>query len=131
MQERFDCFNRGELDRMLEMYADDAEFDLSAVFTDDGPVRGHDAMRRRWKRLQETWGGGIRVDPIELLDAGNDRYVLDVRLWGKGTRSGAEVEQRFAFLYDLRADGKVHRARLYPDVSTALAEAESSLRKVS
>jgi ketosteroid isomerase-like protein len=126
IQERFDCFNRGELDRMLEMYAEDALFDMSAVFTDDAPVRGHENMRRSWKRLQETWGGGMRLDPLDLLDLGDGRYVLDVRLGGKGTRSGVEVDQRFAFLYDFRPDGKVSRARLFPDLATAVSVAESS-----
>jgi ketosteroid isomerase-like protein len=126
IQERFDCWNRGELDLMLEMYAEDAVFDMSAAFTDDAPVRGHQNMRRNWKKLRETWGGGMRLDPLELLDLGDGRYVLDLRLWGKGTRSGVEVDQRFAFLYDFRPDGKLIRARLFPDVATAISVAESS-----
>jgi hypothetical protein len=75
---------------MLEMYAEDALFDMSAVFTDDAPVRGHESMLRSWKRLQETWGGGMRLDPLELLDLGDGRCVLDLRLWGKarGAASG-------------------------------------------
>jgi ketosteroid isomerase-like protein len=120
-QERFDCWNRGELDQMMELYAEDAEFDLSAVFTDNAPVRGHSEMRSAWMELRETWGGGIRVDPLELTELDDGRWVLDVRLWGKGTRSGVEVDQRFAFLYDLRADGKISRARLFPDVPAALS----------
>ena len=111
---------------MLEMYAEDAVFDVSAVFTDDPAVRGHENMLRSWRKLQEVWGGGMRTDPLELLDLGDGRYVLDLRLWGKGTLSGVEVDQRFAFLYDLRADGKIIRARLFPDVATAISVAESS-----
>ena len=64
---------------MLEMYAEDAVFDVSPVFTDDAPVRGHEKLRRSWKQLQETWGGGMRLDPLELLDLGDGRYVLDLR----------------------------------------------------
>jgi ketosteroid isomerase-like protein len=53
--------------------------------------------------------------------------VADLRLWGKGKRSGAEVEQRFAFLYTVRPeDGKVIRAQLLPDVAAAVSVAESS-----
>jgi ketosteroid isomerase-like protein len=89
---------------MLELYAEDAVFDMSAVFTDSEPARGHQDMRRAWHELRETWGGGIRADPIELFDVGDGRYVLDVRLWGKGTRSGIEIDQRFAFLYTLRQE---------------------------
>ena len=53
--------------------------------------------------------------------------MVDVRLWGKGRRSGAEVDERFAFLYTLRSGhDKVIRAQLVPDVAAALSAAESS-----
>src|SRR5438128_8089725 len=91
VQERFDCWNRDELDLMMELYAEDAVFDMSAVFTDTTPVRGREDMLRAWYELRETWGGGVRADPVELYDLGDRRYVLDVRLWGKGTRSGVEI----------------------------------------
>jgi ketosteroid isomerase-like protein len=111
---------------MLEMYAEDAVLDVSAVFTDVAPTRGHQDMLRYWKALRETWGGGMRMDPLEVLELGDGRYVLDVRLWGKGTLSGVEIDQRFAFLYSFRPDGTVLRAQLCPDVAAAVAVAEAS-----
>jgi ketosteroid isomerase-like protein len=126
VEERFDCWNRDELEPMLEMYAEDAVFDVSAVFTDVAPVRGHENMLRYWKELRETWGGGMRSDPLELLDLGHGRYVLEVRLWGKGTLSGVEVDQRFAFLYEFLPEGKVIHARLFSDVAAAISASESS-----
>ena len=111
---------------MQGMYAEDGVFDVSAVFTDVAPMRGHENMRRYWDELWEAWAG-IRMDPIEALDVGDGRYVVDVRLWGKGKQSGAEVDQRFAFLYTLRPeDEKILRAQLLPDVATAISAAESS-----
>lgn len=113
---------------MLEMYAADAVFDVSAVFTDVAPRRGYQDMLRYWKELRATWGGGMRSDPLEVLDLGDGRYVLDVRLWGKGTRSGVEIDQRFAFLYTFGPDGKVSHAQLFPDVAAALSAADVSAR---
>jgi ketosteroid isomerase-like protein len=84
VRERFDCWNRDEMDLMLEPYAEDAVFDMSGVFTDSEPARGREAMLRAWHELRDTWGGGVRMDPIELYDLGDRRFVLDVRLWGKG-----------------------------------------------
>jgi ketosteroid isomerase-like protein len=111
---------------MEEMYADDAVFDVSAVFTDVAPMRGKDSIRRYWYELRETWDG-LRLDPVEVLDVGDGRYVTDLRLWGKGKRSGAEVEQRLAMLYDIRSeDGKVIRVRMLRDVAVAISMAESS-----
>ena len=126
LEERFECWNRGEFELMLEPYAEDAVFDVSAVFTDVAPVRGHENMYRCWKELRETWDG-LRLDPIELLDLGDGCYVADLRLWGKGRQSGAEVDRRFAMLYAFAPeDGKVTRAQLLPDIAAAISVAEST-----
>ena len=90
------------------------QVDLSAVFTDTQPVRGHESMRRYFDDLWEIWEG-IRLDPLEVFDVGGGRFVVDVRWWGKGKRSGAEVDQRFAYLYTLREhDEKIVRCQLFP-----------------
>jgi ketosteroid isomerase-like protein len=124
--ERFECWNRNELDQMQDMYAPDAVFDVSAVFTDVRPKQGHGEMREYWNEMQEVWSG-VRLDPLEAFDVGDNRYVIDLRLSGQGQRSGAEVEQRFAMLYTLRPeDGKVLRAELYADVDAAEAAAVSA-----
>lgn len=110
---------------MQAMYADDAVFDVSGVFTDVAPLRGHQEMRRYWEEVWEVWGG-LRLDPVGALEVSDGRYVVDVRLWGRGKRSGVEVDQHFAFLYTLRPDEKILRAQLLPDVATAISAAESS-----
>jgi ketosteroid isomerase-like protein len=111
---------------MLAKYAEDAVFDVSAVFTDVAPLRGHQNMRRYWDEMWEIWGG-LRLDVLEAFDVGEGRYVVDVRLWGKGKRSGVEVDQRFAFLYTFRPEEeRIIRAQLVPNVAAALSEAESS-----
>jgi len=126
VKERFECWNRDELEPMLEMYAADAAFDVSRVFTDVAPIQGHEDMLRYWRELRETWAGGLRSDPLEVLEVDNGQLVLGVRLWGKGTRSGVEIDQRFAFLYTIDATGKISRAQLFPDLRAALAAAESA-----
>jgi len=110
---------------MMEVYAEDAVLDVSAVFSDIAPMQGQQDMRRYWQSLRETWGGGMRADPLDLFDVGGGRYVLDLRMSGTGTRSGVEVDQRFAFLYTFRDDGKIVRAELFPDIAAATSAAES------
>jgi ketosteroid isomerase-like protein len=111
---------------MLDMYAEDALFGVSAVFADVEPMHGSKAIRRYWETLRETWDG-LRIDPLEGFDLGEGCVVIDQRMWAKGTRSGVEVDQRFAMLYTIRPeDEKVIHARLFPDVATALSVAESS-----
>jgi ketosteroid isomerase-like protein len=123
----FECWNGGELDLMQDMYAADGEYDVSAVFTDTPPYRGHESMRRQWDELWEVWEG-VRMDPLEVFDIGGRRFVVDVRLWGRGKRSGAEVDQRFAFLYTLReVDEKIVRCQLFPTVQAAMDFATASM----
>jgi ketosteroid isomerase-like protein len=124
--EHFDCWNRGELDQMLELYAEDAVFDVSEVFTDVSPMRGREEMRSYWGTLRETWTG-IRLDPLEGFKLKDGRYVIDQRWWSKGTRSGVEIDQRIAVLYTIRPhDQKIEQAKLFPSVEAAVAAAESS-----
>jgi ketosteroid isomerase-like protein len=123
--EQFDCWNRGELDQMLELYAEDAVFDVSAVFTDVSPMHGREDIRRYWGTLREIWDG-IRLDPLEGFELEDGRFVIDQRWWSKGTRSGIEIDQRMAILYTLRPDDrKIVHAKLFPDVATAIAAAET------
>ena len=125
VQERFDCWNRDEFELMEEMYAEDAVYDVSAVFTDVAPLRGKDEIRRYWHELRETWSG-LRLDPVEVLDLGGVSDVAELRLWGKGNRSGVEVEQRLANLYTFDpAIGRATHIQLLPDLAAALSIAES------
>jgi ketosteroid isomerase-like protein len=118
--EGFECWNGGELDLMLDVYAEDAEFDISTIFIDTPPFRGHASMRRYWRATWEAWEG-VRMDPVEVLELGGGRFVVDVRFWGKGKRSGVEVDQRFAYLYTLReVDEKIVRCQLFPTVQAAI-----------
>jgi ketosteroid isomerase-like protein len=125
-EEHFSCWNRGELDLMLEMYTEDAVFDVSAVFTDVEPMHGREEIRRYWGTLRETWDG-LRIDPLQGFDLGDGRLVIEQRMWAKGTRSGIEIDQRFAMLYLIRpGDRKAAHAQLHPDLQTAISAAESS-----
>jgi ketosteroid isomerase-like protein len=124
-REGLECWNRAEIERMTDMYAEDAVLDVSAVFPDTSPMRGQAELQPYWRELRETWDG-IRQDPIEAFDLGSERYVVDVRWSGTGSRSGAEVDQRFAMLYEFDDAGKCASARLFPDVPAAISAAESS-----
>ena len=120
IKEPFEWWNCGEFEPMLDHYAEDAEYDFSAVFTDSEPHRGRESLRRQWEEMLETWEG-VRMDPLDAFDLGGGRFVLSLRLWGKGKLSGAEIDQRFAGLYTLRTeDNKVVRMQLFPTVQAAL-----------
>ena len=78
-QERFDCWNRGELDEMQAMYAEDAVFDASRVFVDTPPMQGHERLRRYWDEAWETWAG-LRMDVLYTLRPEDDLIARAVLL---------------------------------------------------
>ena len=111
---------------MLSMYAEDAVFDFSAVFTDVGAVQGHENLRRYWMELAETWKG-VGLEPLDGFDVGDGRFILEMRMSGVGKRSGAGVDQRIAALYTVDPEnGKIVYARFLPDMAAAMAAAEAS-----
>jgi ketosteroid isomerase-like protein len=122
MCERFECWNTGELDRMESMYSPEAELDTTAFAPDGRVYRGRDSMRRYWDDTWEVWEG-VRMDPLDVIDVGDGRLVVPVRLWGKAKRSGIEVDQRAALLYTLGGDGLITRNQMFADQGAALAAA--------
>ena len=116
----FDCWNDRDFSGMLDMWAEDGTFDVSAVFVDLAPTRGHAAVSRCWAELLESLDG-LRMDPIEAFSAGPGRYVAHMRVWGKGRHSGADVDQRYGYICTFGPDGKCIHAQLLPDLESALA----------
>jgi ketosteroid isomerase-like protein len=126
VKENFEWWNGGEPQLMLDEYAEDGELDLSAVFTDMPVIRGHEGMRRQLDEFWAAWEG-VKMDALEVCEIGRSRFVVDVRLWGKGRRSGAEVDQRYACLYTVRdADGKIVRCQFFPTFQAAMDCATTS-----
>jgi ketosteroid isomerase-like protein len=125
-KEVFDCWNTGDFDEMLDYYAEDGIFDVSAVFVDVAPAQGRTSIRRSFEAL---YGGleGLRMDPVEVLSFGSGRYVAQMRLWGRGRRSGVEVDHLYGYLLTFRReDGKCLCGQMFPDVQSALAIAEEA-----
>lgn len=126
VKENFEWWNGGEPQLMVDEYAEDGELDLSAVFTDMPVIRGHDGLRRHLDEFWNAWEG-VRLESLEVFAIDPRRFVVDVRLWGKGRRSGAEVDQRFASLYTVReADNKIVRCQFFPSLEAAMEAARAA-----
>jgi ketosteroid isomerase-like protein len=112
----YEFWNSGTPDLMLDLYAEDAEVDLS----DLGVYRGRNSMRRELDVLWEAWEG-VRIDPLAVFDVGGGRFVVDLRCRGR------EVDRRAAVLHTFRAvDDKIVRAQVFPSVEAAMDFATSS-----
>jgi ketosteroid isomerase-like protein len=121
----FECWNGGEVDLMADYYADDAEVETSDVFPDGGTYRGREDFLRYFHELWDAWDR-LRMDPVDVLDLGDGRFVVEVRVWGKGRSSGIEVDQQMGFIYTVRGDGKIARVRMLPNRDAALTAARGA-----
>jgi ketosteroid isomerase-like protein len=114
----WEAFNRGDLDAFFADVAPDVEFEEDPAFPEAAVFRGREEIRTYLAGFQEAMADH-RFEIEELRDLG-DRVLALVRETARGTSSGADVDQRPAFLYVFR-DGLIVRVRAYLDRAEALA----------
>ena len=106
------AFHRGDLDAWLEYWTDDIDYRAAEGAPDDhGPINGKDALRVFGQDWLDTFDD-FRVEPVELIDAGDDKVIAVMRISGRAKLSGVETDLTYAELYTLR-DGKIARGRQY------------------
>jgi ketosteroid isomerase-like protein len=103
-------YRRGDPSRFFDLLGDDVEVDASAVaLLPDRPgvIRGKDAVIDYFRHYWGTWDEYV-LEPVEIIDAGEDRVVVLQYERGRGRGSGTPFERRWATLYTLRA-GELNR----------------------
>ena len=106
------AFNRGDLDAWLEYWTDDIDYRAAEGAPDDhGPIHGKDALRDYVQDWLSTFDD-FRQEPVEQIDAGEDRVIAVTRISGRAKLSGVETDLTYADLYTIR-DGKIARGREY------------------
>jgi ketosteroid isomerase-like protein len=117
-----DAYNRRDLDRMLENWAQDAVLDWSnARAFDAGVYRGHGEIRAFTEEFLATWDE-VRFEivdgPVEL---GDGLLITENVAYLRG-RDGIEVQARSAWLITIR-DGEQTSLTLYQTKREALEAA--------
>jgi ketosteroid isomerase-like protein len=108
----FEAANRGDPDAWLEYWTDDIDFRAAEGAPDDhGPIKGKDALRAFLQDWLNTFDD-FKVEPIELIDAGEDNVIAVMRISGRAKLSGVETDLTYAELSTLR-EGKIARGRQY------------------
>jgi ketosteroid isomerase-like protein len=107
-----DAFARGGLDALAEYWTDDIDYRaIEGALDDRGAMHGKEAVRA----YAQDWLGtfdDVRSEPVELIDAGEDRVIAVTRFSGRAKLSGVETDITYAALYTIR-DGKIARGRQY------------------
>ena len=119
----FTCWNTGEIDLMVDDYADDAEVDTTTAVPDGRRYKGREEFVRYFHDLWDAWDR-LRMEPLDVVEVGGGRFLVEVRLTGTGRSSGIEIDQRAGFLYTLHErDRKVARVQTFPSKDAALEAA--------
>ena len=116
------AFNRGDLDAFLKYSTDDIDYRAAEGALDDhGPIQGKDALRAFMQDWLDMFDD-FRAEPVELIEAGEDKVIAVVRISGRAKLSGVETDLTYAELWTLR-DGKVAWGRQYWTKEQALEAA--------
>ena len=114
----YEALNGGGIEAALDFFDPDVVIDFPPeISPEPQTLRGHDAIRRWFEALAEIMEG-VRIEPEELIEAG-DQVVAPVRLIGTGRGSGIEGVQRVTQVWTLR-DGRAVRMDAYAEKSSAL-----------
>ena len=114
--------NRRDFDLMLTGWADDIDYRaVEGALDDRGPIHGKAELRAYMQDWIDTFDQ-FKVEPLEVIDAGQDQVVAVFRISGRAKRSGVETDLTYAALNTIR-DGKIARGREYATREQALEAA--------
>ena len=117
-------YRRGDPSRFFDLLDDEVEVDTSAVGLlpdHSGLVRGKDAAVDYFRHYWGIWDDYV-LEPVEIVDAGEDRVLVLQNEHGRGRGSGTPFERHWAILYTLRG-GKLVRWRTFATHAEALKAA--------
>ena len=116
------AFETRDFDAYAEEYIDpEVEWVPFNALPDSSGYHGREGVKKRLTELIEPFDRpGFEVE--EILDDGNDRQVVQLRMSGQGKASGADVDVRFYQALTLRS-GMVVRVEWYTERAEALKAA--------
>jgi len=123
----FTLFERRQHERAFEFYAEDIEWDSTAIRDHNpdiaGVFHGHEGVRNYWRGWLEAWSDlQFELEDVREGDPGEVvALVRNQRQWGR--HSGLETEiPPYGLVFTIN-DGKVTRWRSYADQEAALEAA--------
>ena len=115
----YQAFNRRDFDAALALGHDSITWKpLFAVETDT--LRGKEEIRAAWERQIEALD--TRIDILELKPLGESRVLAVARWSGRGSGSGAPVDETAAQVFTVEG-GRIRRVETYASRDAALEAA--------
>jgi uncharacterized protein (TIGR02246 family) len=93
-----EAFNRGDATAVASFYVEDA----ALLAPDQAAVRGKRAIEESFTEVIKEIGGTIRIEPVEVVAAGNIAYQ-----WANYSTKGGKksVTGKFVEIYNRQTDG--------------------------
>ena len=113
VRQAYEAFERADIPAVLEVMADDVQWDVPELLPQGGSFSGREDVGRFFQRLGETYDG-LSIDIHDLIDG--DERVAGVGVASGNLHSGDRIEYGFVHVFDV-SDGKVTRFREYADRS--------------
>jgi ketosteroid isomerase-like protein len=117
----YEAFAQGSIEEALAMFHPDIQVeDHERSLETPTSYHGREGFLALFATVNEGFSD-VQYTPKELTSV-RDRVLVDVRRTGRGTASGAQVDERQFHLWDLAA-GRAVRFRVYLDRDEALEAA--------
>ncbi len=112
-----EAYNRRDFDAAVESFDPEIEWVLPEGQSSDS-CHGPDEIKRFWQGLDETFDE-LRLEPQEYVDGG-DHVATRLRHYGRGKRSGLEIEEEMYHQVATFRAGRIVRMEYFEEWSEAL-----------
>jgi ketosteroid isomerase-like protein len=117
-----EAYNQGDIEAVLVIFAEDVEIYAPPDYLNSGTFHGHKGFLEWVGAWNEAWDSFDQE--VESIEPVGERCVIaEVHQTARGRGSGIEIDQRAAYLWEVREDGKCTFQGLYPDAQRATAAA--------
>jgi ketosteroid isomerase-like protein len=117
-----EAYNAGDVEAVLELFADDIEIYSPHEFLNAGTFHGHQGFLRWISAWNDAWES-FEIDIEAIEPVGERQVVAEVHQKARGRGSGIEIDQRVAYAYTVRDDGKCSFQGIYPEAEQAYSVA--------
>lgn len=118
----------GGVDAVADVFHDDFEFTTPpGLASEPDTYRGIEGVRRWYDSFYEAMDE-VRIEPVELVDAGEGKVAVAFRLVARGRTTGIEASQEAGMLIRIQ-DGLIARFEIVPALEDAIALAGDEVRQ--
>ncbi len=118
LRKGYDAFDRGDLDAVIDLFADDIQWHIPGRNLLSGDYKGRDQVGSFFAKLMEASGNTFRIEVREIL--GKDKHGVAL-ITERAKRNGKSLETKPVHVFHIRGD-KVTDFWFHPDDQYELDE---------